>query len=286
MSGNIDNDEDDSVFIKEEIKKEANIIHELIELMGTLLKTHTNTMLKIISETKFIEIFMIELIKEGRSKVEKQLAICIFDDIVEFSKEQSHPLMDVFVPYLIKYSKDQHPAVRQACTYGFGVVSEHGGQAIKPYLEKIFNILLEVILAQDSRSKKNVYPTENAISSIGKIIQFQPQFLGNKLPEVMQQWLSFLPIESDIIEAKSVNERICNFIQSDHPYIFGDNYSNLPKILSIFSHSILTKYAKKETSEQMISLLFQMKSKQPELFLNTFKMLPSPSQEKLSRFLN
>jgi len=254
-------------------------------MMGTLLKTHSNQTLKIISDTKFIESFMMDIIKEERSKSERQLAVCIFDDVVEYSKEHSYPLIDIFVPYLILYSKDPHAALRQACTYGFGVVSEYGGPSIQPYLEKILNILLEIINDPDSRSKKNVFPTENAVSSIGKIIEFQPQFFGNKLPEAIKQWLNFLPIESDILEAKSVNERICRLIQSNNQYVIGENFSNLPRILYLFAHSISTKFAKPETTEIMTSLLVQMKANQPEIFHNAFKSLPSNAQEKLSRFL-
>jgi hypothetical protein len=73
-------------------------------------------------------------------------------------------------------------------------------------------ILLSVITKPDSREDENAPPTENAISSVGKIIVFQESELGADVPELMKLWLSWLPIEVDEIEAKAVHKHLCNLI--------------------------------------------------------------------------
>ena len=64
------------------------------------------------------------------------------------------------------------PEVRQAAAYGCGVLGQFGGPGLAAAAAQAVPLLCEVIQAPDSRAVENINPTENAISAVTKILQF------------------------------------------------------------------------------------------------------------------
>lgn len=207
---NPDADRDDSTLIRDELASEDELMVELAEVVGALVKYHPD---------HFMEAHQAELlphigtlIAADRHPSERQFALCFFDDIVEHGKEKSFRYWELFMPFMLNYVTDEHDGVRQAACYGLGVCAQHGGDLFKPYAKKALELLLSVITKPDSRDEDNAPPTENAISSVGKIIVYQESELGGDVPELLKLWLSWLPIEIDDIEAKAVHKHLCNLI--------------------------------------------------------------------------
>lgn len=159
-------------------------------------------------------------------------------------------------------------------------------------------ILLSVITKPDSREDDNAPPTENAISSVGKIIVFQEPELGGDVPELMKLWLSWLPIEVDEIEAKAVHKHLCNlivgFVSSccslsnsarNHPHIFGAEFANLPKILSVFASLLKEDVDLVEDKESLRNLFKQMHQQMGELIGKAGEVLPPDQQAILQAAL-
>jgi len=212
LKGNPDGDVDDSYIIREEIAKEDDINSELAEVVGTLVKYHRTTFLPAFQD---LAPLVFQMVQKGNYPSERQLAICIFDDIVEYTYDQSYPLFNHFVPLMLEYALDPHPGVRQASCYGLGVCAQNGGTVFKPFVPKALEVLIKVINEPGSREdEKTAPPTENAISSVGKIIQYQGDCIVDMLGALVDAWVSWLPIEIDVIEAKVVHYQLCHFIKS------------------------------------------------------------------------
>ena len=64
------------------------------------------------------------------------------------------------------------PEVRQAAAYGCGVLGQFGGPGLAAAAAQAVPLLCEVIQAPESRAVENINPTENAISAVTKILQF------------------------------------------------------------------------------------------------------------------
>ena len=64
------------------------------------------------------------------------------------------------------------PEVRQAAAYGCGVLGQFGGPGLAAAAAQAVPLLCEVIQSPDSRAVENINPTENAISAVTKILQF------------------------------------------------------------------------------------------------------------------
>jgi len=230
--------------------------------------------------------FVVDLLNNPHSACERQIAICIFDDLVEHCKEQSHPLFQYFIPTIIENFKNSHTPIRQAITFGSGVFAQFGGNVIQPFLESITTNLIEILSSPESRNKTYVYSTENGISSVGKIIEYQPQTMGNRLNEVSILWLSWLPLQVDMMEAKIAHKQLCRLIKANNAHILGENFSNLPRILAVFADIIGSKLVKKETTAEIIEIVKGMQVQIPNIVAAAFQSLPQNKQERLSRQLN
>jgi hypothetical protein len=280
LKSNPDDDVDDSYITREELAKEDDICNELAEVIGTLVKHHPNHFL-----SAFQDLFPLveKMIQRDSHSSERQLATCIFDDIVEYTHEQSWPLFNLFVPFMLEYVLDPHPGVRQASTYGLGVCAQHGGNIFKPMVKPTLEVLQKLIESPGSRNNERVTPpTENAVSSVGKIIQFQSDMITERLPELMDKWVSWLPIEIDVIEAKVVHQQLCDFIRNMNNLVFGPQGKNLPKVLDIFGQIVDTELVTPQTQNVIKEILSQMSIQlPPQLLQNALLSLPVHTQQKL-----
>ena len=68
--------------------------------------------------------------------------------------------------------KNPHSELRQAAAYGIGVLAKHGGKTFEQFLADNIPTLVAIIQDSNSRNAENIYATENAISAVTKIIEF------------------------------------------------------------------------------------------------------------------
>ena len=90
-----------------------------------------------------------------------------------------------------------------------------------------------MIRAADSRSEDNTGATENAISAVTKIMQFNNSMIN--VNEVLPVWFSWLPIWADESEIAYVYGFLLNLIESRHPVILGENNCNMPQVLAVIA---------------------------------------------------
>ena len=68
------------------------------------------------------------------------------------------------------------------------------------------------------RSEENVMATENAISSLGKVLEFQPDVVdAAQSKQLADAWLHSLPIVEDTVEAAVAHRMLVKFIEASDP---------------------------------------------------------------------
>uniref|UniRef100_A0A7S2ZHW7 Importin N-terminal domain-containing protein n=1 Tax=Rhodosorus marinus TaxID=101924 RepID=A0A7S2ZHW7_9RHOD len=136
------------------------------------------------------------------SPVEKRVALCVFDDIIEFGGVAGLKYVEKLLPFMLVYAVDANAEIKQAATYGIGVTAEKGGELLERSGGSGVSSALEKVLSQpDARSEANEVATDNAISAVAKIVEFRPTALGN-LPSFVQALLTYVPLKADLVEAK------------------------------------------------------------------------------------
>ena len=213
---------------------------------------------------------------------ERHIAVCLFDDLVEFGGSSAVRIYQNWVQFVINCVNDANPAIRQAAAYGTGLLAEHSPELFLQILPTVINRLNAVITHKDSRSKSMVHATENAISAIGKIIQFHAAEIDVK--QVLMIWLSYLPV-SENSEAVVIYQQLCTFFVRHTEIILGENFVNLPKILGIFADILGTTLITPATFQTIVSILKQMQAEFPAELMQSAWLTLNPSQQCKSFFL-
>lgn len=127
---------------------------------------------------------------------QRQWALCIMDDVLEFCRDQSWSYQDHIRQPLIDGLQDPIPANRQAACYGVGVAAQKGGQPWSSFVAEALPLLFQVTSLPMAREDDHVFATENACAAIAKILQSNPSKVQNP-QEVVQLWLNTLPVIND-----------------------------------------------------------------------------------------
>ena len=113
-----------------------------------------------------------QLLEPARPWSDLQWGLCIFDDLVEYTGPECQKYESIFLARLLACVSSPQPEVRQAAAYGCGVLGQFGGPGLAAAAAQAIPLLCDVIQAPDSRAVENINPTENAISAVTKILQF------------------------------------------------------------------------------------------------------------------
>jgi len=127
---------------------------------------------------------------------QRQWAICIYDDILEFCPQQSFSYKDHLVQPLSVALRDDVAHNRQAAVYGIGIIAQKGNTEWAPYVAQSLPVLFECIARPNARDEDDVFATENACAAIAKILHFAPNTVPN-WQDVVTAWIDTLPIVND-----------------------------------------------------------------------------------------
>lgn len=137
-----------------------------------------------------------DLFVTSSDPTQRQWALCILDDVLEFSGPASWNYHTHIVQPLIDGMRDEAPANRQAACYGAGVAAQKGGEAWSEFAAGSLPILFQVTQRPNARSDDDAFATENACASIAKILHFNSSKVPN-VPEVVNAWVDTLPVIND-----------------------------------------------------------------------------------------
>ena len=127
---------------------------------------------------------------------QRQWALCIMDDVLEFCGDQSWSYQDHIRQPLIDGMRDPIPANRQAACYGVGIAAQKGGQQWSNFVAQALPMLFQVTQMPHAREDDHVFATENACAAIAKVLQSNASKVSN-IQEVVQHWIGTLPVVND-----------------------------------------------------------------------------------------
>jgi len=266
---------------------QKDICTELADLYGVVVRHHPQVVLPIFGE---YEPFAMTLLpEEGNTAPMRQVGLCFFDDSVEHLKEPMQSLLVHIMPYMIHYTQDPLPAVRQAASYGLGTCAQHGGAEMANWLGEAITTLIAAIETEGSREEETFQaPTENAICAVGKFILYQP-LTQEQLAELIPKWLSWLPLYVDQLEARVCHSILMTLIEQNNQHLWGEGYQHLPKILDVISWCLTGEgllFINAEVHSRMRATLQHMHQSAPELLQSAVETLSPQQQEVLSEALN
>jgi len=271
-----DHDDEEEEKIEEEADRDDSIIGQIAEAIGILAKFNKATFAPLFQQ---LLPPILLLLSPTCSASDRQAAICIFDDLVEFSGPLFFPYFQHFFPLVMEYAADADPHVRQAAVYGLGVCAQVGGEKIVPAIQDILQRLTQVVLLPDSRDSTFGAPTDNAIAAVGKVIKFHSNVVD--VSKVLPLWLSWLPVKQDPVESKITYNLLCDWVESSNVHLFGAQFQQLPKILGIFGDILGTELIDEQLTTRIVNILKQLRGLQPDVLQKSWNLLTEDQKQKL-----
>lgn len=185
----------------------------------------------------------------------RQWAICVFDDLVEYTGAASAKYAGDFVPSIAAALEDRKSSdLRQAAAYGVGVMAQFGGDA---YTEFVAGAALPVLLREmqrpDGRESENVFATENMTASIGKILQFRAASVPDA-PRLLHEWFRGLPVCHDMDEAPGVHTFLLQAVREQPSALLGGRADD-PQALRQLAHVVVEALAMCDFESDLASKL-------------------------------
>ncbi|RUS25813.1 importin subunit beta-3, partial [Jimgerdemannia flammicorona] len=192
----------------------------------------------------------------------RQWAVCVFDDLIEFTGPASWAYQGQFLPKLVASLLDPATDVRQAAAYGLGVCGQFGGPNYADVCAAALNPLFQLINLPDSRAQENIFVTENAISAVSKICKFNNSKFD--VNTVLPVWFAALPLTHDEEEAPVTYTYLLDLLDSQHPSIIGTNSENIPHLVSIFTDVLVAAILPEQLAQRMAVTLKAVLSGVPD----------------------
>ena len=127
---------------------------------------------------------------------QRQWALCVLDDALEFCDEQSWNYQQHIRPPLLAGLRDPDAPIRQAACYGIGMAGLKGGAPWSAFAIENIPTLLEIARATDRSDEEQIMAGENACAAVSKILEKHADQMPNA-QEVVAHWLATLPIIYD-----------------------------------------------------------------------------------------
>ena len=265
LHNKINNNENNNLkdSLKEEIQNIENIQCEISNIIGALYKTHKSKSNDIV--TIIINKILPKFVKSN-SNFELKFSLYLIDDLIEYiGQEILFYIWNYFFEILTTSIKNENCDIRQASAYGIGIFAKFTKNNFDIYAEKSIIILKDAMLINfnnnniDEDKTDFGYSFDNIISAFGKIIfyQFNSEIVQKYLNELIQIWISNLPIKYDNDEKFIQHELICDLFLLKKNYINNNLYTPFIKFLITIYNS---KDSNKFINDKIIHILNVVKN--------------------------
>jgi len=185
---------------------------------------------------------VVKLLPNDRPATDRQWGLCIFDDVIEFCGAQSTVYSQLFIQQMLKYSIDPEPQVRQAASYGLGIMALNAAQHYQEVCLSAVPLLKQAVSLPEARStRENICATENAVSALCKIYKFCIPLAPNcglDLQQQLAEWFSWLPVMEDKEEAVYVYNYLCELVEGNEVAILGSDNSGVKRVLEVMADAL------------------------------------------------
>ncbi|XP_039251343.2 importin-5-like [Styela clava] len=274
-----DYDEEVEETLQDEDEEDVYILSKIADILHSLFGTHRDELFPFFDS---ILPHYIKLLGPDQPWPDRQWSLCVFDDIVEYAGAASLKYKDIFLRPLLAYLTDKNAEVRQASSYGIGVMAMFAGEAYADAIKEALPILQAVIEGPLGKGvegpvlQENIGPMENCISAVCKVLKYQPHLIDGDKDELLRRWLSWLPVVEDKEEATHVYSFLCELIENNNAVVLGPNSSEISRAIVLLSDAIFSGALSdsEEVTNHVISIMRRIQSSASDVWMNVLSQLP------------
>ncbi|EON65239.1 hypothetical protein W97_04476 [Coniosporium apollinis CBS 100218] len=213
----------------------------------------------------------------NQDPTQRQWAICIYDDVLEFCGPQSWNYSSHIIEPLVAGMRDDVPANRQAAVYGVGVAAHKGGEAWSEFVSASLPTLFQVTQRPNAREDDDVFATENACASIAKILHYNSSKIQN-VQEVVNAWVDTLPVVNDEEAAPYAYSFLAQLIDQQNPAVM----SQAAKCFTFIVQALDAETLQGQTASRIVGAAKQLAT-QTGLDVNQLLATMSPETQHTVR---
>lgn len=241
-----DVEDEEKDLYKLEKDSEEDLHVAIADLIGTLFKTHSDLCTEL-SQYIYTN-FLPDVLQESASPKMHKFGIFLVDDMVEhMGYQRLSAQWDELLGAMLKFCTSKFCYVRQAAVYGLGIFAIntptdkfHRGSEVVMALQTAFNVPKQ----DDQTEKAYGHCQANCLASIGKVLKYQSQSLGENLGKCFNYWIYQLPIKFDKEEAKPQHKFFAEMIISQTNLII-QQPQDIIQALKIVGEIVDSKYLDK-----------------------------------------
>ena len=177
--------------------------YNVAEVVGEIFKTHGSQYFDIYMS--LWHLLISEMTANHCLKEDRRFAFFIISDVIEFGLAGEKRVADYFsqiIPIVCDgCGKTDEPGIRQTCAFILGVAANSFPSHFAPYaVHALMSLAASVTLGEEPPDIKRGLATDNAISSIGVILE-KMELVGLKLNylQMWEQWVAYLPLHHDTV---------------------------------------------------------------------------------------
>ena len=246
-------DADDKDAFSEELEEEEELLADLVDALGQLLKIFTTAFMTIF-DTLVVPLFA-PFLAEGQPVPLQIVAVCLIDDAIEFGGASCLKYVPQALGAFSRGMQSDQLVLRQSSVYGIAQTARVAPQILGPFLDTLVPRLVALVTEASASEEENEGVTDNGLFALGVILStpaYRAYTWGGVLPtHVGPIWLQGLPLKADEQEAKLAHAQLCSLAEKGDPSVVGEGYSNLPELMRVFSEALLT--ADKETTNKGVN---------------------------------
>lgn len=277
-------------------QKEEELLSRIGDTFGSMLRVHTpsgfmeffKTPVNVMPDQHPVSPFQLfgTRLQADRTAGERHVALCVFDDVVLHGGDRGLECIPEVLPAMRMYSGDPNPDVRQPAAFGVGVCAQLGGAMFaNAGGAGAVQVLEQVVSAPDARSDSNASATDNAISALAKVLEYQPACVpdqaGMKLGALI---VGYLPMVADEAEARVVHASLIRALERGDARFLGENGANLGKVLSVLADVLGTTNLDEEYSIRAVNVIKRIQGQYPpELLQSATAQLSEEHRAKLAQ---
>jgi hypothetical protein len=146
-------------------------------------------------------------------------------------------LIDLAVPHVLEGIASPNNIFRHPSAYAVGVFAQYGGAALtRAHIDQLVPALMEASVEPGAREGDMDAATDNAISSLIKLVRFRPSDVDAE--GIMSGVVNFLPLMSDQVEAKLVHGWMIQGLLEADPLWMGEGASRVPTIITAIAKAL------------------------------------------------
>jgi len=260
---------------------DALILSKISDIIHSLFKVYKQNFMQPFDQ---LVPHFVQLLNPQRPYTDRQWALCVWDDVVEFCGPDSIKYQEFFLKRLVEQIIDETPEVRQAASYGAGLMAMNGGPQYAQACASCIPLLIQVISDRESRSVENLQATENVISAVIKILKFNS--FNINVDQMLPTWFSWFPVYDDPEETPYTYGYLCDFVESNNEIILGVNHCNIPRIVQVIVDCILREGIDMENlvGKRMVNICKHVQTNQ-QMMQACLQILTPDQKEMLQKLL-